>query len=84
MILVTKASDQKRRVCVCVFLPIYSGHQVRWMCQPGSHRRKVTQEEGHIGFLIHLSSAAHAFSFLARRIQPFLSPVDGEVELLVY
>ena len=35
------------RVCVCVFvcfLPIYSGRQVRWMYQPGSHRRKVTQE----------------------------------------
>ena len=29
-------------VCVC-FLPIHSGHQVRWMYQPGSHRRKVTQ-----------------------------------------
>ena len=31
------------RVCVC-FLPIYSGRQVRWMYQPGSHRRKVTQD----------------------------------------
>ena len=30
-------------VCVC-FLPISSGHQVRWTCQPGSHRRKVTQD----------------------------------------
>ena len=31
-------------VCVCVcFLPIHSGHQVRWTYQPGSHRRKVTQ-----------------------------------------
>ena len=29
-------------VCVC-FLPIHSGHQVRWTYQPGSHRRKVTQ-----------------------------------------
>ena len=27
-------------VCVC-FLPIHSGHQVRWTYQPGSHRRKV-------------------------------------------
>ncbi|CAM9216166.1 unnamed protein product, partial [Ascophyllum nodosum] len=25
-------------VCVC-FLPIHSGHQVRWTYQPGSHRR---------------------------------------------
>ena len=34
-------------VCVCVFvrfLPIYSGRQVRWMYQPRSHRRKVTQD----------------------------------------
>ena len=41
----------------------------------------VTQEEGHTGFLIHLPSAVHAFIFLARRIQPFLSLVDREVEL---
>ena len=27
-------------VCVC-FLPIHSGHQVRWTYQPGSHRREV-------------------------------------------
>ena len=32
-------------VCVCVcFLPIYTGHQVRWTYQPGSYRRKVTQD----------------------------------------
>ena len=44
----------------------------------------VTQEEGHTGFLIHLlSSAVHAFIFLARRIQPFLSLVDREVEFCV-
>ena len=30
-------------VCVC-FLPIHSGHQVRWTYQSGSHRRKVTQD----------------------------------------
>ena len=30
-------------VCVC-FLPIHSGHQVRWTYQPGSHRRKVTPD----------------------------------------
>ena len=30
---------------VCVFfLPIRSGHQVRWTYKPGSHRRKVTQD----------------------------------------
>ena len=38
----------------------------------------VTQE-GHTGFL-HLSSAVLALIFLARRIQPFLSLVDREVE----
>ena len=35
--------DQLICVCVC-FLPIHSGHQVRWTYQPGSHRRKVTQD----------------------------------------
>ena len=25
-------------LCVCVFFPIYSGHQNRWKYQPGSHR----------------------------------------------
>ena len=43
----------------------------------------VTQEEGHSGFLIHLLSVVRAFIFLARRIQPFLSLVDREVEFCV-
>ena len=43
----------------------------------------VTQEEGHTGFLIHLLSAVRAFLFFARRIQPFLSLVDREVEFCV-
>ena len=43
----------------------------------------VTQEEGHTGFIIHLLSAVHALIFLARRIQPFLSLVDREVECCV-
>ena len=43
----------------------------------------VTQEEGHTGFLIHLLSAVHAYIFLARRIQPFLSLVDREIEFCV-
>ena len=42
----------------------------------------VTQE-GHTGFLIHLPSAALALIFIARRIQPFLSLVDREVEFRV-
>ena len=58
--------------CVC-FHPIHSGHQVRLTYQP-----RVTQDEGHTGFLIHLS-AVRALIFLARRIQSFLSLVDCEV-----
>ena len=39
-------------LCVCVcFLPIHSGHQVRWTYQPGSHRRKVTQDFSSTFFL---------------------------------
>ena len=34
----------------------------------------------HTGFLIHLLSAVRALIFVARRIQPFLSLVDREVE----
>ena len=43
----------------------------------------VTQEEGHTGFFIHFLSVVRAFIFLARRIQPFLSLVDREVEFCV-
>ena len=42
----------------------------------------VTQEEGHTGYL-NLPSAVLALIFLARRIQPFLSLVDREVEFCV-
>ena len=42
----------------------------------------VTQEEGHKEFL-HLPCAVLALIFLARRIQPFLSLVDREVEFCV-
>ena len=41
-----------------------------------------TQKEGHTGFFIHLS-AVRALIFLARRIQPFLSIVDREVDFCV-
>ena len=37
---------------------------------------------GHTGFLIHLPSAVLALIFLARRIQPFLSLVNCDVEFL--
>ena len=43
----------------------------------------VTQEEGNTGFSIHFLSAVLALIFLARRIQPFLSLVDREVECCV-
>ena len=42
----------------------------------------VTQEKGHTEFF-HLPSAVLALIFLARRIQPFLSLVDREVEFCV-
>ena len=42
----------------------------------------ATQEEGHTGFF-HLPSADLALVFHAKRIQPFLSLVDREVEFCV-
>ena len=65
-------------VCVCVF----SSHSF-WTSSSLDVPAGVTQEEGHTGFLIHLLSAVRAFIFLARRIQPFLSLVDCEVEFCV-
>ena len=73
MILVTRTVDQTRQrggVCVCcVFFPFIL--DVR-LCGRTSR--------GHTEFLIHLPSAAFILIFLARRIQPFLSLVDREVE----
>ena len=74
--------------CVYVFFPFildikFVGRTSRGHTGGRSHRRKVTQEEGHTGFLIHLLSAVRALFFLARRIQPFLSLVDREVEFCV-
>ena len=64
--------------CVCVF----SSHSF-WTSSSLDVPARVTQEEGHTGFLIHLLSAVRALIFLARRIQPFLSIVDREVEFCV-
>ena len=63
-------------MCVCVFSshPFWTSMDV-----PAG----VTQGEGHTGFLIHLPSAVRALIFVARRIQPFLSLVDREVEFCV-
>ena len=60
-------------VCVCVVIPFIL--DVRFVDVPAG----VTQEEGHTGFL-HLPSAVLALTFLARRIQPFLSVVDRKIE----
>ena len=66
-------------VCVsCVF----SSHPF-WTPSSLDVPAGVTQEEGHTGFLIHLPSAVRALIFVARRIQPFLSLVDREVEFCV-
>ena len=65
-------------VCVCVF----SSHS-SWTSSSLDVPAGVTQEEGHTGFLVHLLSAVRALTFLARRIQPFLSLVDREVEFCV-
>ena len=64
--------------CVCVVC-VFSSHSF-WTSSSLDVPAGVTQEEGHTGFLIHLLSAVRALIFLARRIQPFLSLVDREVE----
>ena len=68
----------RQPMCVCVF----SSHSF-WTSTSLDVPAGVTQEEGHTGFLIHLLSAVHALIFLARRVQPFLSLVDREVEFFV-
>ena len=66
---------------VCVF--VFSSHSF-WTSSSLDVPARVTQEEGHTGFLIHLLSAVRTLLiFLARRIQPFLSLVDCEVEFCV-
>ena len=65
-------------VTVCVF----SSHSL-WTSSSLDVLAGVTQEEGHAGFFINLLSAVRALIFLARRIQPFLSLVDREVEFCV-
>ena len=64
-------------MCVCVFSHSF------WTSSSLDVPAGVTQEEGHTGFFIHLPSAVRALIFLARRIQPFLSLVDREVEFCV-
>ena len=68
--------------CVCVCVCVFSSHSF-WTSSSLDVLAGVTQEEGHTGFLIHLLSAVRALIFLARRIQPFISLVDREVEFCV-
>ena len=63
-------------------LCVFSSHSF-WTSSSLDVPAGVTQEEGHTGFLIHLLSAVRALLFLARRIQPFLSLVDREVDFCV-
>ena len=65
-------------VCVCVF----SSHSF-WTSSSLEVPAGVTQEEGHTGCLIHLFPAVRALICLAKRIQPFLSLVDRDVEFCV-
>ena len=60
------------RVCVCVLFPFIL--EIKFVGRTS---------RGHTGFLIHLLSAVRALIFLARRIQPFLSLVDRDVEFCV-
>ena len=73
-----KKWELQTTLCVCVF----SSHSF-WTSSSLDVPAGVTQEEGHTGFLIHLPSAVRALIFVARRIQPFLSLVDREVEFCV-
>ena len=71
----SNATFLTRMKCVCVF----SSHPF-WTSSSLDVPAGVTQEEDHTRFLIHLPSAVRALIFVARRIQPFLSLVDREVE----
>ena len=65
-----------------IYVCVFSSHPF-WTSSSLDVPAGVTQEEGHTGFLIHLPSAVRALIFVARRIQPFLSLVDREVEFCV-
>ena len=66
---------------VCMYVCLFSS-DLLWTSSSLDVPAGATQEEGRTGFFIHLLSAARAFCFLARRIQPFLFLVDREVEFL--
>ena len=62
--------------CVCIVIPFIL--DVRLVDAPDG----VTQKESCTGFL-HLPSAVLALIFIEKRVQPFLSLVDREVEFCV-
>ena len=66
-------------MCVCVVIPFILNVRLRLVDVP----KGVTQEEAHTGFLHLPSVVVLALIFLARRIQPFLSLVDREVEFRI-
>ena len=66
-------------VCVCFFFVPFI-LDIRLLVDVPAD---VTQEERHTGLLIHFPSAVLALTFLARRVRPFLSLVDREVEFCV-
>ena len=78
--------DREVEFCVLIvlhsFVCVFSPHSF-WTSSSLDVPAGVTQEEGHTGFLIHLLSAVRALIFLARRIQPFPSLMDREVEFCV-
>ena len=78
VVVVLKQPSLIINVCVCVF-----SSRPFWTSSSLDVPAGVTQEEGHTGFLIHVPSAVRALIFVARRIQPFLSLVDREVEFCV-
>ena len=63
-------------MCVCVFFPFIL--DIKLDIPAG-----VTQKEGQTGFFIHIPSAVRPLIFPARKIQPFLSLVDCELEFCV-
>ena len=77
----TNVIPEKDNMCVCAC--VFSSHPFWTPSSSLDVPAGVTQDEGHTEFLIRLLSAVHALIFLARRIQPFLSLVDREVEFCV-
>ena len=84
---ISKSMDQPGKVAnaarghlisvLCVFFRFILDVKFVWVCQPESHRWKVTQDFSSTFFLRCMPL------FLARRIQPFLSLVDREIEICV-